>query len=258
MPAKKQDKILLTCPHCGHPQQEPRAVISTVCKNCNRYFRADEVGKPVSKGKAKAPERTKDLKHLTCFECGTELETAVSAQSTMCKRCSAHIDLRDYHINNAVSKNFKTKGQFFIDSKGYVFNTEATAGDAVIKGKFLGKLFAEHSLTIYSTADIKGTFRTGKLIIPAENHFRWKEDIKVGSAEIAGELVGNLCSEGTVALKPTARLFGDVLAKNLVVEAGAVFVGKARIGVAEPRASAQPSVSTDKPATAKPQRRKTS
>lgn len=256
MPAKKQDKILLTCPHCGHQQQEPRAVISTVCKNCNQYFRADEVGKPAPKAKAKAPERPKDLKHLTCFECGTELETAASAQSTMCKRCSAHIDLRDYHINNAVSRNFKTKGQFVIDAKGYVFNTEATVGDAVIKGKFLGKLFAEHSLTIYSTADIKGTFRTGKLIIPAENHFRWKEDIKVGSAEIAGELAANLCSEGTVTLKSTARLFGDVQAKNLVVEAGAVFVGKAQIGIAEPGAPAQPPMSADNPVATKPQRKR--
>ena len=33
----------------------------------------------------------------------------------MCKRCSTHIDLRDYQITNAVSKNFKTKGQFVIE-----------------------------------------------------------------------------------------------------------------------------------------------
>jgi cytoskeletal protein CcmA (bactofilin family)/DNA-directed RNA polymerase subunit RPC12/RpoP len=255
MPAKKQDKILLTCPHCGHQQQEPRAVISTVCKSCTQHFRADEVAKPSAKAKAKVPERPKELKHLTCFECGTQLEAAASAQSTMCKRCSAHIDLRDYSITNAVSKNFKTKGRFVIELKGYVFNTEATAGDAVIKGKFLGKLFAEHSLTIYSTADIKGTFQTGKLIIPAENHFRWKEDIKVGSAEIAGELAGNLRSEGTVALKPTARLFGNVQARNLIVEEGAVFVGKAQIGT-EPRAPAQTTTSTDKPAATRPQRKR--
>src|SRR5205823_4312057 len=133
-------------------------------------------------------ERPKELRKLTCFECGTELEVALSAQSTMCKRCSSHIDLRDYLITNAVSRNFKTKGQFVIELKGYVFNTEAVVGDAVIRGKFLGKLVAEHSLTLYSTADIKGSFKTGRLIIPAENHFRWKEQIAAGTAEIAGEL----------------------------------------------------------------------
>ena len=148
----------------------------------------------------------------------------------MCKRCSAHIDLRDYHINNAVSKNFRTKGRFVIELKGYVFNTEATVGDAVIKGRFIGKLTAERSLTIYSTAEIKGSFRTACLVIPEGNHFRWKEDLSVGSAEIAGELVANLLSPGTVTLKATARFYGDVRANSLVVEEGAIVVGNLRIG----------------------------
>src|SRR5947207_7266971 len=180
MPAKKQAKVLVSCPRCGHQQSEPRAAISTACKKCGQYIRVKEVLKPA----ARPAGRPKELRKLVCFECGTELEVAVSAQSTMCKRCSSHIDLRDYHISNAVSKNFKTKGVFAIESKGYVFNSEATVGDAMIKGRFLGKLFAERSLTIFSTAEIKGTFTTGRLIIPAENHFRWREPLKVASAEI--------------------------------------------------------------------------
>ena len=50
--------------------------------------------------------------------------------------------------------------------------------DAVIKGRFLGKLDRGSSLTIYSTAEIKGSFKADLLIIPAANHFRWKEPIK--------------------------------------------------------------------------------
>src|SRR6267143_156362 len=137
MPAKPPDKILLTCPHCGHQQREPRAVISTVCKSCSRHFRADEIPKASAKAKAKARELPKELRRLTCFDCGTELDVAVSAQSTMCKRCSAHMDRRDYHIANAVSKNFKTKGECVIEQEGDDSNTETTAGDAIIKGKFL-------------------------------------------------------------------------------------------------------------------------
>ena len=37
------------------------------------------------------------------------------------------MDLRDYTINSAVSKNFKTRGAFVIEPKGYVFNTEIIA-----------------------------------------------------------------------------------------------------------------------------------
>lgn len=226
MPVKQQDRILLTCPRCGHQQREPRAVISTVCRECHQHFLASEVARPT----ATPSNAAKELRRIVCFECGTELSVATTAQSTMCKRCSAHIDLRDYLINRAVSQNFRTKGQFVIDAKGYVFNTEASVGEAVIKGRFLGKLVAERSLTVYSTAEIKGTFQTGRLVVPAGNHFRWKENLRIGSAEISGELVANIESTGMVLLKSTARFFGDINAGSLVVEEGAVVVGSLRVG----------------------------
>lgn len=219
------EKVLVVCPHCGHQQREPRGVVSTVCRKCRQHIRAEELLKPARKPAAPAPE----LKRINCFDCGTELEVALSAESTMCKRCSRYVDLKDYRINNAVSKNFKTRGTFVVETKGYVFNTEAIVGEAVLKGRFLGKLIAEHSLTIYSTADIKGSFKTDRLVIPAANHFWWNELLNLGSAEIGGELVANVLASGTVVLKSTARLFGDLQAKNLVVEAGAVIVGNVRV-----------------------------
>ncbi|MEK7782214.1 MAG: polymer-forming cytoskeletal protein [Verrucomicrobiota bacterium] len=227
MPASKSDKVLLACPHCGNQQATPPTAISSVCKKCGKHFRVQDVLHPTAKVVARAP----DQRHVTCFECHSELDVPASAESTMCKRCSQYIDLKDYLINSAVSKNFKTKGAFVIEPKGYVFNTEAVVGDATIKGRFLGKLFAEHSLTLFSTAEIKGSFKTARLIIPKDNHFFWKEPLNVDNADIAGELVASLQVSGTVFLRSTARLFGDVVAGNLVVEAGAVFVGKTQVGV---------------------------
>jgi cytoskeletal protein CcmA (bactofilin family) len=227
MPASQQDKVRVTCPHCGNEQLEPPTAISTVCKKCRKHLNLQEDLKPARKTVERAPER----RRITCFDCGTELEVALSAESTMCKRCSSYVDLHDYHITNAVSKNFKTKGAFVVELKGYIFNTEVTVGDAVIKGRFHGRLLAEHSLTIYSTAEFKGSFKTARLIIPAENHFYWKEPITVGAAEIAGELAANLHAAGTIILKSTARLFGNVEAGGAVVQEGAVVVGQWRIGL---------------------------
>lgn len=237
MPASKSDKVLLGCPHCGTQQAVPPTAISSVCKKCGQHFRVQEVLHPAPKPVVRGPEQ----RRITCFECHTELDVAVSAESTMCKRCSHYIDLKDYHITSAVSKNFKTKGAFVVEPKGYVFNTEAVVGAATIKGRFLGKLFAEHSLTLYSTAEIRGTFKTGRLIIPPDNHFYWGEPVQVAHAEIAGELVAALHASGTVILRATGRLFGDVVAQNLVVEAGAIFVGQTKIGVtsAPPEAGPQ-------------------
>jgi cytoskeletal protein CcmA (bactofilin family)/DNA-directed RNA polymerase subunit RPC12/RpoP len=226
MPPKQQDKVLVACPRCGHQQAEPRTAISSNCRKCGEHLRVQEILRPIAKAAPPGPER----KHITCFECGADLEVPVSAESTMCKRCSRYIDMKDYVINNAVSKNFKTKGSFVIEPKGYVFNTEAVVKEAVIKGRFLGKLFAEQSLTIYSTAEIKGSFSTARLVIPAANHFRWQEKLKVASADIAGELVADILATDRVVLRSTAKLFGDVAAANLVVEEGAVVVGRMRVG----------------------------
>ena len=234
MPASKQDKVLLACPHCGHQQAEPRTAFSTICKKCRGHYYVQEVLRPAPRPAEPAPERNRispsERRRITCFDCGTELVVAISAESTMCKRCGRYMDLKDYRITDAVARSFKTKGVFVVEAKGHVFNAEAIVSHAVIKGRFSGKLIVERSLTIYSTAQIKGMFKAGRLIIPAANHFRWNEPIKLGSAEIAGELAANLHAEGTIVLKSTARLFGDMEAGSLEVEDGAVVVGHARIG----------------------------
>lgn len=225
MPALKQDQVLVACPHCGHQQPEWRSAFSTRCRKCGGHYRVQEALNPARK----APDRPPPSRRIVCFECGVELDVPASAESTMCKKCSRYIDLHDYSIANAVSKNFKTKGRFVVEPKGYVFNTETVAGDAVIKGRFHGKLTAEQSLTVYSGSEIKGNVTAAHLIIPAENQLNWPAGFKLRSAEIAGELSANVQATGTVTLRSTARWFGDLAAQNLVVEEGAVVVGTLRV-----------------------------
>ena len=111
-----------------------------------------------------------------------------------------------------------------------MMNTDSLVGDAVLKGRVIGKITAKRTLEIFSTATIKGTFTAGRLIIPPANYFRWPEPLRIDGAEISGELVANIQATGTVVLKASGRLFGDVVAGNLVVESGAIFVGQARVG----------------------------
>jgi len=89
-----------------------------------------------------------------------------------------------WSITQTVSKNFRTYGRLVIEEKGYLLNTDSLAGEAVIKGRVIGKIVAKRSLEIHSSASIKGSFVAGRLIIPAGNHFRWKELLSVGGAEI--------------------------------------------------------------------------
>ena len=234
LPATQSAKLPLvsvTCPKCGHTQAEPQTAYSTICKECRQHFRVQEALHPETKAAEKIIER----KRVRCFQCGAELDVPVAATSSMCKKCGSHVDLNDYHIRQTVSRNFRTWGRFVLEEKGYVLNADVLAGDVVIKGRFIGKLVAERTLEIHSTASIKGSFTAGCLVVPAKHALRWPEPLRCGAADIAGELVADVCAPGTVWLKATARFFGNVEAGNLVVESGAVFVGAARVGRAAGR-----------------------
>lgn len=226
MPPLKPGQVLVACPYCGHGQPEWQSAFSTHCRKCGRHYRVQEVLHPAPN----VPARSAPQRRVACFECGAELVIPASATSTMCKRCSAYVDLHDYSINTAVSKNFKTKGHFAVEAKGYVFNTETVAAHVEIRGRFHGKLIAERSLTIYTGAELKGSVSAARLIIPAENRFWWPTTLIMGSAEIAGEVTATLEAAGAVILKSTARWFGNLAARNLLVEEGAVIEGRLRVG----------------------------
>ena len=222
--------VTVTCPRCGYTQSEPRGAYSSICKNCRQHFRLQDVLQP----SAKSAKVVIEQKRIRCFQCGTELEAPRAAASTMCKRCSGYVDLTDYRITQTMSKNYRTHGWVVVEEKGFLLNTDTLAGEAVIKGRVIGKLVAQGSLELYSTANIKGQFSAGRLIIPAGQHFRWPEPLRAGGFELAGELAANLVSSGTVWLHSSARLFGDVEARNMVVESGAVFIGRANVRAIKP------------------------
>lgn len=241
----KPDKIKVACPHCGHVQLEPRDGYSSVCKKCQRHFRMEEVLRP----RAGQEEKHHATRRVTCFQCGTLLEVAAEAESTMCKRCSSHIDLRNYEINQAVSKNFRTHGSFVVGEKGYVFNTEAEVGDAVIRGRFLGKIHAHRTLALYAPEQFKGTFKAELLVVPSATKLHWNKPLDVQAVDVAGELVAQVRVPGTVTLRSTGCLFGDVEAANLVVESGAVLVGHVKIGPSPPAETSTPNDEAQTPAS---------
>jgi cytoskeletal protein CcmA (bactofilin family)/DNA-directed RNA polymerase subunit RPC12/RpoP len=219
--------VPVACPRCGYTQPEPRTAYSTVCKNCHQHFRLQDVLHP----SVKSAKVVIEQRRVRCFQCGTELEVPRAAASTMCKRCSGYVDLSDYRITQTMSKNYRTHGWVVVEEKGFLLNTDTLAGEAVIKGRVIGKIVAQGSLEIHTTANIKGQVSAGCIVIPAGHHFRWSDPLRAGGFELAGELAANVVSPGTVLLKSTARLFGDIEAANLVVESGAVLVGTAKVGV---------------------------
>jgi len=154
---------------------------STVCRKCGQHFRVQVALHPTAK-RAEAP---RDTKEVVCFQCGTVLQVAREAESTMCKRCSTHVDLRDYRIDHAVSKNFRTHGAFVIEEKGYVFNTEVDAGRRGDQGPLPRQDHrAPHAHHLFERR-LSRHLPGGATGHSRGNHFRWPTPLHLGGADLA-------------------------------------------------------------------------
>ena len=93
--------------------------------------------------------------------------------------------------------------------------------DLVVDGKIEGEISSDGNLTVGENA-------------------RLKAEIKTGTVVVYGKVHGNLTVADRVELKASAEVVGDIKAKTLSIEAGAIFVGKSTVGTPA-QAPAQPA-----------------
>lgn len=105
---------------------------------------------------------------------------------------------------NAATRNVLSSD---VEIKGTVKFTN----DLVVDGKIEGEIFSEGNLTVGENARIKA-------------------EVKTGTVVVYGKVHGNLTASDRVDLKASAEVIGDIKAKTLSIEAGAIFVGKSTVG----------------------------
>ena len=106
--------------------------------------------------------------------------------------------------------------------------------DLVVDGRIEGEIQSEGNLTVGENA-------------------RLKAEIKTGTVVVYGKVHGNIVASERVELKSTAEVVGDIKAKTLSIEPGAIFVGKSNVGTpSTPAAAAKPAQAAAPAAAAKP------
>lgn len=91
--------------------------------------------------------------------------------------------------------------------------------DLIVDGRIEGEIHSDGNLTIGENARIKAEIRTATVIVHGKVH-------------------GNITASNRVDLKAGAEIVGDIKAKILTMEAGAVFVGKSSVGASTPATNA--------------------
>lgn len=83
--------------------------------------------------------------------------------------------------------------------------------DLVVDGKIEGEINSDGNLTVGENA-------------------RLKAEIKTATVVVYGKVHGNITATDRVELKASGEVVGDIKAKTLSIEAGAIFVGKSTVG----------------------------
>lgn len=105
--------------------------------------------------------------------------------------------------------------------------------DLVVDGKIEGEIQSNGNLTVGENARIKA-------------------EIKTATVVVYGKVHGNIIAADRVDLKSTAEVIGDIKAKTLSVEPGAVFVGKSIVGAPQESSAAPAKQASQAPAQSQP------
>jgi cytoskeletal protein CcmA (bactofilin family) len=228
---------------------EYAAAKSTMCRQCGAHFvpsapkmevRLRPKDEPVE-SVAADPSIFRKLegfwtKHhssiIECFDCKATQEISSAATSTICPKCSKHIDLRDYKIATSFSRSIRTHGQIHLTVKGDLSSSNVTCRSALIEGKLRGNLICLGTATINFSGKIPGRLTAEHILVERKSVVQFFRRVRVKSIEIRGQVTGEIIAEGAVVIHRNAVLDGNVTAKAISVEKGGIFSGQLIIGSA--------------------------
>jgi cytoskeletal protein CcmA (bactofilin family) len=90
-----------------------------------------------------------------------------------------------------------------------------------------GNIVSHEDLHLDGT--VKGDIKTtGRLILGKESNV--EGNILASEAEVSGLITGTVESKGSLTIRATCKIFGDIITKSLNVESGSSFNGRCKVG----------------------------
>jgi cytoskeletal protein CcmA (bactofilin family) len=167
---------------------------------------------------------------IECFDCKAKQEISSAATSTICPKCSTHIDLRDYKIVTSFSRSIRTHGEIHLTAKGDLASTSVRCRSALIEGKMRGNMHCAGTATVNYIGKIPGRLTAEHVLIERKSDVQFFRQVRVKSIEIRGRMSGEIIADAAVVIHRNAMLDGNVTAKSISVEKGGIFTGQLIIG----------------------------
>jgi cytoskeletal protein CcmA (bactofilin family) len=220
-----------------------------MCRQCGAHFSPSEPKRapavvPKARPAAPPPAAPSFMRRLDglwkqqrntvveCFECKRKQEVSGAASSTICPSCSAHIDMRDYKITTTFSRSIRTTGNVHLTSKGDLSSSSVRCRRAIVEGRLRGNLHCAETAIIDVSGKIPARLSAHDMVIEKRREVHFFRRVRVVNIEIRGRMSGEIIAEGVVTVRKHGVLEGNVTAKAINVEKGALFSGALIIGKA--------------------------
>lgn len=172
------------------------------------------------------------IRQICCNACQTRQEVSSSASSSLCQKCGAYIDLKDFKVATVFSRNIQTQGIIQVTPRGELTSTKSVCGEAHIQGKVHGTLICSGEVTVKFRGRLLGAIDAYKLIVEKKSDVEFVRPLKAHFAEIQGKVSARVIADN-VTIAKGGHLEGTVFAKAITVEKGGIFQGELVIGKQE-------------------------
>lgn len=176
-----------------------------------------------------SPVPVKGQRSVRCFECGQIQLVTAAARSTQCGRCTRYISLEDYEITDAWSHIIQTRGDITIAKHGKLIGTEVACHDLTVNGELSASVDCSGDAVFRGPGRILGTMHCRHLRVERKAKLTFPHGIVAESADLYGQLDGNLLCSGTVHVYKSARILGDITASKIEIADGGLLSGKGNI-----------------------------
>lgn len=215
---------------------------TTICRKCSSHYEIGKVNAPDAVEKDKPDDsilgrfnkllRREKIRSIRCLNCRSPQQVSSFATSSICPHCSSYLELKDFKIATAYSRNITTQGAVFIAPKGEVSSTKVACGEATIQGKLHGNLICTGTVRVKVKGRLSAGIDAQHVIIEKGCSVEFVRSIKAHSVEIHGKVSARVMSDA-VSIGKTGSLDGTIYAKAIAVEKGGIFHGELYIGKQE-------------------------
>jgi DNA-directed RNA polymerase subunit RPC12/RpoP len=220
---------LVECPSCGQPQELDKGVLSAFCKRCHRRLSVEELtGSGPSKAVPAFELTDAPMISVTCTHCGRETPVPKAAINAKCRHCHELIALRKGRPEARAKRGGRVEGPRAQVFRCYTCGAEVTAAEEALSTMCpkCGRRVELRDLEVTAHRQ-QDMFTCGRVHVAAGGVLEGR--INASVVVIEGEVRGPVTSGSTLVVGATGRCYGEVVARALRVEQGAVLVGAVRL-----------------------------